>query len=131
MFDYFRVPGVSTIHESKLVAWALFMGERNRIVSSPYRSVRPHRGMLPDIDPANAVLDPARRSLLRRLAAFLRGLGGPVEALEIAPAALLPEHSVLPVGKPASVAYIDGSDSQGAAAGPAAETADYNNSRAA
>ena len=58
MFDYFRVPGVSTIHESKLVAWALFMGERNRIVSSPDRSVRPHRGMLPDIDPANAVLDP-------------------------------------------------------------------------
>ena len=73
MFDYFRVPGVSTIHESKLVAWALFMGERNRIVSSPDRSVRPHRGMLSDIDLSHAVPAPRRPGLFARLLRLFAG----------------------------------------------------------
>ena len=89
MFDYFRVPDMTSIHSTKLLAWALYMGESSHVVLSPDRSVRPHRGMLPDIDTAMAVPDSRRRSVFRRLADLVRGFAGPVEALEIAPAASL------------------------------------------
>src|SRR5262245_51696666 len=89
MFDYFHFPGRTSIHERKLAAWALFVGERGRMVSSRDRSSRPHCGMLPDVDPATAAPDPGRRSIFRCLVDFVRTIGGPVEALEIAPAASL------------------------------------------
>src|SRR5262245_30749071 len=72
MFDYFHVSGRTSIHERKLAAWALFVGEKSRMVSSPDRSARPHRGMLPDIDPANAAPDPGSRSIFRRLIDFVQ-----------------------------------------------------------
>src|SRR5262245_49719744 len=132
MFDYFHVPGTTSIHERKLAAWALFVGERSRMVSSPDRSVRPHRGMLPDIDPATAVPDPGNRSIFRRLIDFVQAIGGPVEELEIAPAASLSGSPVQPVGKAASVAYIgEGTFRPIDARAPAVEASEFGHSRAA
>jgi hypothetical protein len=132
MFDYFHVPGRTSLHERKLAAWALFVGERSRMVSSPDRSARSHRGMLPDFDPAIAVPDPVRRSIFRRLADFVRALGGPVEVLEIAPAASLSGPVDQPVGKAASVAYIGEGESRPIAERAEAATApDFDHSRAA
>jgi hypothetical protein len=132
MFDYFRVPGRTSVHERKLAAWALFVGERSRIVSSPDRSGRPHCGMLPDFDPDMAVPDPNRRSIFRRLTDVVRAFGGPVEALEIAPAASLSGSPDQPVGKAASVAYIGESESRTIAERAQAATApNFDHSRAA
>ena len=128
MFDYFRVPGRTSLHEQKLAAWALFVGERSRMVSLPDRSARSHRSMLPDIDPAIAMPDPDGSSIFRRLADFVRALGGPVHALEIAPA----DASEVPVGKTASIAYI-GEDEPRLIAGRASarKASDFDRSRAA
>jgi hypothetical protein len=112
MFDYFRVPGTTSVHERKLAAWALFVGERSRAVSSADRSARSHRGMLPDIDPAAMVPDPNYRPLLHRLIDFVRSAAGPVEALEIAPAASLSGTGQAPVGKIAAVTYIGEAESR-------------------
>ncbi len=131
MFDYFRVPHMTSIHSTKLLAWALYMGESSHVVLSPDRSVRPHRGMLPDIDTAMAVPDSRRRSVFRRLADLVRGFAGPVEALEIAPAASLSGAANELVGKTASVDYIGESKPNPVADASATGTSDYNNSRAA
>jgi hypothetical protein len=132
MFDYFHVPGRTSVHERKLAAWALFVGEKSRMVSSPDRSVRPHRGMLPDIDPATAVPDPNRRSIFRRLKDFFGAIGGPVEALEIAPAASLSGAPDAPVGKTASVAYIgEGEFRRITERTSAVEASDFDHSHAA
>jgi hypothetical protein len=112
MFDYFRVPGTTSVHERKLAAWALFVGERSRGVSSADRAVRPHRGMLPDIDPAAAVPDPNYRPLFRRLIDFVRSAGGQDEELEITPAESLPEAGEAPVGKISVMTYIGGAESR-------------------
>jgi hypothetical protein len=102
------------------------------MVSSPDRSARPHRGMLPDIDPAIAVPDPNRRSIFRRLTDFVRALGGPVEALEIAPAASLSGALDAPAGKAASVAYTGEGESRCIAERTSAPGApDFERSRAA
>ena len=106
MLDHLHSPGRTSIHERKLAAWALFVGERRRVVSSPDRSARPHRGMLPDIDPAIAAPDPNGRSMLRRLFDFVRDMAGPVEALEIAPAWSQSGAREAPVGKTAALSYI-------------------------
>jgi len=132
MFDYFHVPGRTSIHERKLAAWALFVGERGRIVSSRDRSSRPHRGMLPDVDPATAAPDPGRRSIFRRLVDFVGTIGGPVEALEIAPAASLSGRPGDPVGNAASLAYIsEGKLRPNRERAQAAERSDFGHSRAA
>ena len=68
MFDFFRIPGTTSVHEMKLAAWALFVGERSRGRVSADRVARSHRGMLPDVDPASAVPDPNHRPLIRRRA---------------------------------------------------------------
>ena len=106
MFDYFRIPGTTSIHEMKLAAWALFIGERSRGGSTADRTARSHRGMLPDVDPTALAPDPNYRPLLRRLTDFVRSAAGPVEALEIAPTASLSGAPASPVGKSASVKYI-------------------------
>jgi hypothetical protein len=132
MFDYFRVPGTTSVHERKLAAWALFVGERSRSFSSADRAVRSHRGMLPDIDPASAVPDPNYRPLLRRLIDFVRSVAGPVEAQETAPAASLSGAGEVPVGKIAPVTYIDGAESRRAPERSSAkESSDLDHSRAA
>jgi hypothetical protein len=132
MFDYFHVPGRTSVHERKLAAWALFVGERSRMVSSPDRSVRPHRGMLPDIDPATAVPDPNCRSIFRRLKDFFGAIGGPVEALEIGPARSLSGTPDAPVGKTASLAYSgEGESRPSAERSSAVEASDLDHSRAA
>ena len=113
MFDHhFHVPGITSVHERKLAAWALFVGERSRTSSFADRAARPHRGMLPDIDPAQAVPVPNHRPLLRWLTDLVRAAAGPVEALEIAPAASLSGAGEAPVGKTASVTYIGGAESR-------------------
>jgi hypothetical protein len=113
MFDHhFHVPGITSVHERKLAAWALFVGERSRTSSFADRAARPHRGMLPDIDPAQAVPVPNHRPLLRWLTDLVRAAAGPVEALEFAPAAAVAGAGVAPVGKTASVTYIGGAESR-------------------
>jgi hypothetical protein len=104
--DQLHFPGKTSIHERKLAAWALFIGERRRVVTSPDRSTRPHRGMLPDIDPAGAAPEPNGRSILRRLIDFVRNIPGPVEALEIIPVWSLSGAREAPVGKTAALSYI-------------------------
>ncbi len=132
MFDYFRVPGTTSIHERKLAAWALFVGERSRSFSSADRAVRSHRGMLPDIDPASAVPDPNYRPLLRRLIDFVRSAVGLDEALEIAPAASLSGASEVPVGKISVVTYIGDAEShRPAERSSTKELSDLDHSRAA
>lgn len=95
MFDFFypHIPDRTTLQERKLHAWALLMGERPRGAATIDRTGRPHRRMLPDYDPSIAVPDPEYSPWLRRLAAFLRRLAGPVEALEIVPAAMLAQSA--------------------------------------
>lgn len=112
MFDYFRVPGPTSVDERKLAAWALFVGIHGRPGSSADRAARPHRGMLPDIDPASLVPDPNHRPLFRRLLDFVRSAAGPVEPLETAPAAHLSGVGEAPVGKTASVTYIGVAESR-------------------
>lgn len=132
MFDYFRIPGATSVHEMKLAAWALFVGERSRGRASADRVARSHRGMLPDVDPASAVPDPNHRPLIRRLIDLVRSAAGPVEALEIAPAAFLSGSGEQAVGKSASVTYIGGVDSRRAAErSPTREASDLDHPRAA
>jgi hypothetical protein len=132
MFDYFHVPGITSVHERKLAAWALFVGERSRSVSFADRAVRSHRGMLPDVDPASAVPDPNFRPLLRRLIDLVRSVAGPVEALEIAPAKSLSGNGEVPVGKIAPMTYIGSAESRRAPKRSSAEeSSDLDHSRAA
>jgi hypothetical protein len=79
MIDYFRHPyptnplaGLGVVHDSKLVAWALFLGEYGQGAPIFDRSFRPHRGQLPDVDHAAALPAPHRPSPLRRLAHWLK-----------------------------------------------------------
>jgi hypothetical protein len=64
----FRDPDNHSLHEAKLAAWELAIGEPRS--SHRYSSRRMHRGMLPDIiepEPCNY----AREPMLQRLAAAL------------------------------------------------------------
>lgn len=132
MFDYFRVSGTTSVHERKLAAWALFVGERNRDSSFADRAVRSHRGTLPDVDPAALMPDPNHRPLFRRLIDFLQSVAGPVEALEIAPAASLSGVGEVPVGKIASVTYIGEAESRRSVERPSTrEGSDLDHARAA
>lgn len=77
------------LDEAKLAAWALALGEI-RNVADPPASRRPHRGMLPDVDLANAV-PIQRRSLLRLVAAALATRLAPVAVLgDMAPRGVVP-----------------------------------------
>ena len=81
MIDYSKHPylknpqaGLGAVHDSKLAAWALFLGEQAPGAPTLGCSVRPHRGQLPDVDPAAALPVPHRPSPLRRLAHRLKSL---------------------------------------------------------
>ncbi|QPC85306.1 hypothetical protein GA830_00055 [Mesorhizobium sp. NBSH29] len=109
MFNFFqpRIPDKAGLHERKLHAWMLLMGERFYHTSKADKAVRSHRGGLPDFDPSMVVPDPHYRPWLRRLIVYAQRLAGSVESLEIAPAALLSPAVLEPIGKPAPASYTD------------------------
>jgi len=79
--DLFTLPCDEPIRldEAKLAAWALALGEIRNVADPPAQR-RLHRGMLPDVDLANAV-PIERRSLLRLVAAALATRLAPVAVL--------------------------------------------------
>jgi hypothetical protein len=110
MFDQLHAPGRTSLHERKLAAWALFVGEIAAAADRPDRSTRSHRAMLPDVDPALAEAAP-RRSLLARLKAAFRRRDAAIAkpAVSAGPAGLSAFDSG-PVGKAAAIAYIEAAD---------------------
>jgi len=105
MFDPCKIPGSRSLHERKLATWALLIGETHSSAVHAEVRRRPHRGMLPDVDFSQAVPDPSRPSLVRRLARLI-GLGGA-------------ESGPAEVGEKAAAAYIvrDEADTQGDSSG--------------
>lgn len=85
--------GPITVDEARLAAWAVALGDF-RPTTDPPRQRRPHPGMLPDVDWANAVPMPRRRSLLRLIAGAL--------AARMVPLASLGDNGPRPIGEPTS-----------------------------
>lgn len=110
MFDHIHAPGRTSLHERKLAAWALFVGEIAAAADRPDRSTCSHRAMLPDLDPVVAEAAP-RRSLLARLkTAFRQRNATTAKAAVSAGSAELSAFDAGTVGKSAAIAYIDAAD---------------------
>jgi hypothetical protein len=75
MFDPFQNNGAISLHERKLAAWAIAVGE-DRPTKFPGPSRRPHRGMLGDVDLSAGDAGGKRQSAIRRLITWFRNAGG-------------------------------------------------------
>lgn len=76
MLDPYKIPGSRSLHERKLAAWALLIGETHSSAVHAEARRKPHPGMLPDVDFSRAVPDHGRPSPVRRLMRLIRADGG-------------------------------------------------------
>jgi hypothetical protein len=72
MFDPYRIPGSRSLHEQRAAHWSLLIGETYSSAVHAEVRRRPHRGMLPDVDFSQAIPDPSRPSLVRRIMRMIR-----------------------------------------------------------
>jgi hypothetical protein len=123
-----RMSGVSSLHEAKLAAWAIILGE-HRPSADPLLSRRHHRGMshdMPAPEPAPRRLRPSPRAIVEAIGRAM-GFGGQ----QPAEAAALSGILTAPVGETAPMTYIHGSDALESGRAPANAAAATIHSRVA
>ena len=98
-------PGSQThLQDARRTAWTLLHGD-TRPLAEPGFSRRPHRGLLPDIDPSRLEPDPDHQPLGRRLIGAIRRLLGRSRRRKPA-ASDLPGRSVSPLGEHPPASYM-------------------------
>lgn len=120
----------SKLNKAKLAAWAIVIGERRADSDPPYRSRRPHRGMLDDLPQAETP-EPAPLPMIRGFVEVIKRLlaSRPDRAAYGGAVAGDPNTAV---GETVPVTYIDRSDAgESHASAPAGTNRKNTRNRAA
>jgi hypothetical protein len=125
-----RASGAASLHEAKLAAWAIAIGENRPSADPPHRLRRHNRGMhddLPSPERPYRRPRPSSRAIIEMVGrAFGFGAHPPAEA------ALLSGSSISPVGESPEVTYIDRSEArESSSQAPAGAVPELLQSRAA
>ena len=111
-----KVSCISSLHEAKLAAWAIILGE-HRPSTDPQQSRVHHRGMSDDLPPP----EPAPRRPRPSLRAIFEAIGRIMSfgGQQPAEAAALSGILTAPVGETSAMSYIHGSEARESGRAPA------------